>query len=65
MNSQILIALANKWKREANAPQTEDGSESAAIGNAVRNGHRQQKRECAEQLMKLVELLGDDGSDVF
>ena len=59
MKDTILIELAARWKREAKAPECEDGSTQAAINNAIGKGARDAKRECADKLEALVIILGD------
>jgi hypothetical protein len=58
MNKEILIAMAEKWEREAQAPECEDGSDSAKYSNAVAEGARKAKLECAKKLRELIALLG-------
>lgn len=59
MKDAILIELAARWEREAKAPEVQDGSPEAAIGNAEAHGIRQGMRACADSLRMLVSLLGD------
>ena len=49
MNKEILIAMAEKWEREAQPPQYEDGSDSAKYSNALAEGTRRGKLECAKK----------------
>ncbi len=65
MKDEVLMELVKRWERESVEPQTMDGSESAKILNAVARGERQAKRECADALRLLVQLLGDDRSARF
>ncbi len=58
MNKEILIAMAEKWEREAQPPQCEDGSDSAKYSNALAEGTRRGKLECAKKLRELIALLG-------
>lgn len=58
MNPDILLELASRWEHDAKAPECEDGSPEAAISNAIAHGQRQGKRECADALRMLVQLLG-------
>ena len=60
MKDAILLELANRWDADARHPQAEDGSEEARLGNAVRKGMREAKRECADALRSLVSLIGDN-----
>ena len=62
MKDAILIELAARWDRDAVAPQCEDGSEEAKIRNAVNRGERQAKRECADTIRTLVQLVGGEAS---
>jgi len=59
MKDEILIELADRWDREANINLAIDASEEAKVGNALAQGHRECKRECADALRVLVSLLGD------
>lgn len=63
MNPDILIELAARWEHDAKAPECEDGSPDAAISNAISKGVRQGKRECADALRMLVQLLGVRNQD--
>ena len=60
MKDAILIELAARWDRDAIAPQRESGYEDAKIGNAVSKGERQAKRECADTIRTLVQMLGGE-----
>lgn len=62
MKDVILIELAARWDRDAISPQVEDGSEEAKIRNAVSRGERQAKRECADTLRTLVQMLGGENA---
>jgi hypothetical protein len=59
MNKEVLLELAARWERDARPLGAEDGSEEARIGNAVAQGHRECKRECADTLRTLVQMLGE------
>lgn len=59
MKDAVLLELASRWQAEAIAPITEDGSEEAKIGNAIRRGNRETKRECADTLVTLIEIIGE------
>ncbi|MCK4827109.1 hypothetical protein KA005_65865 [bacterium] len=59
MNNEVLLELAARWERDARPVGAEDGSEEARIGNAVQQGQRECKRECADTLRTLVKMLGD------
>jgi len=56
---EVFLRLAAKWEREATPPQTEDGSDSAKMSNAMARARRDCKKECAETLRKLVDILGE------
>ena len=57
MNPAVLLELVAKWEAKAKAPECEDGSPSAEIGNAVDRGRRAGRQECAEDLNLLIKLL--------
>jgi hypothetical protein len=61
MKDAVLQELANRWDADAEPPETEDGSEDAKIGNAIAQGERQAKKECADTLRMLVQILGETG----
>ncbi|WP_168442425.1 hypothetical protein [Pontiella desulfatans] len=58
MKNEVLIELAERWEREAVTPKCQDGAPEAEMGNAVRKGQRETKRECADTLRTLVSILG-------
>ena len=58
MNPVLLLELAKRWDQDAKEPEMQDGSEKAKIGNAKRQGYRECKRECADTLRTLIEMLG-------
>jgi len=58
MKDSILIELSAKWMRDAKEPECADGSDEARISNAIEKGKRKAKMRCADDLMRLVELLG-------
>ena len=58
MKSSILLELAKRWEQDAVDPQLQDGA-PAQFGNAVAKGERQAKRECADALKMLVQILGE------
>lgn len=62
MKDSILLELASRWEREANVLHVHDTAnfESADIRNAVAMGERMAKRECADALRMLVQLLGEN-----
>ena len=60
MKDAILLALASRLERDAKMPEgAQDGSEGAKINNAIARGHREAKREFADTLRTLVDVLGD------
>lgn len=58
MNDAVLIELARRWEMDAREPVAMDGSDEARIPNAIAQGERQAKRECADMLRTLVSMLG-------
>lgn len=60
MKDSILLELAHRWERDAQEPRAVNGSDEARIPNAVAQGERQAKRECADALRTLVQLLGGE-----
>ncbi len=60
MKSSILLELARRWEEDAAEPVTVEGSDTPenrhrqALGQGVRSA----KRECADALKMLVSLLG-------
>ncbi len=58
MKDAILIELAEKWEYDGKTPENEDGSDSAKISNERKKASRECKRECADTLRVLVDLLG-------
>jgi len=58
MNDATLLELADRWDKESETPETTDGSDEAKVPNAVDQGHRECKRECADTLRTLIEILG-------
>lgn len=65
MKDAVLLELAKRWEREATAPNCEDGSDDAKVGNAIAKGRREAKRECADGLRMLVGMLGDAPEPCF
>lgn len=57
MKSEILLELAKRWENDAVEPSVKDGSEDARIPNAIEQGERQAKRECADTLRTLVQIF--------
>lgn len=58
MNPLILLELAARWEFDAKTPDCQDGSAEAETPNGIASGIRQGKRECADGLRLLVNLLG-------
>lgn len=58
INCAVLIEMARRWEEEAVTPEIMDGSPGAELGNAVQQGQREAKRECADGLKMLVDMLG-------
>lgn len=59
MKDVILLELANRWEIEAISPSVVDGNPEAKIPNAIAQGHREAKRECADTLRVLIGMIGD------
>lgn len=57
MNEHVLLELAKKWEAVSKEPETQDGSESAELGNALRKGVRLGLAQAASELRLLVKLL--------
>ena len=66
MKNEILLELANRWKREAEMPEEnsiedchgeQNKTERACLLAADRT-ERETKRECADALRMLVQLFG-------
>lgn len=60
MKDAILLVLADKWRRDAEEPEVQDGSAEAEIHNARAAGVRAARRDCAAILANLVGILGDN-----
>jgi hypothetical protein len=60
MKAAVLLELAKRWERDAREPLITDGSEEAKISNAIREGQRMAKRECADAVKMLISLIGDE-----
>ena len=58
MKDAVLLALADRWIRDAKCPEVADGSPEAAIDNAKAEGVREAKRECADTLRTLIQMMG-------
>ena len=59
MDKYVLLALAERWERDAIPPRNQDGSAEAEIANAKKEGHRECKHECADTLRTLIHMLGE------
>lgn len=59
MNESVLYELAHKWDRDAKTPECQDGSPDAQRSNDIAEGIRKGKRECADCLRSLIQLIGD------
>ena len=58
MKNEVLLELAARWENDAIEPNTQDGSEDAKMPNAVQKGIREGKRECADGLRSIIDLIG-------
>ena len=61
MKEAVLLELAARWEHDAKTPECAVGSEEAKIPNAIEKGRREGKRECADALRMLVNIIGDKG----
>ena len=59
MRNVVLLELAKRWNTEAVPPKAQDGAPEAHLGNAVDAAVRETKRECADTLIMLTQILGD------
>lgn len=59
VKNSVLIELAKRWDDDAKEPEFLDGSNEAIVSNSIAKGERHAKRECADTLRKLIEILGD------
>lgn len=59
MNKCVLLELAKRWEQDAQTAEVLNGSPEAIESNAVQKGHRECKRECADTLRILVNMLGE------
>ena len=57
MKKEILLALAEKWEKDAEKDEVKDGSDSAKIENAYLDGKDKGLLHCAADLKKLMDLL--------
>ena len=61
MKPEILLELADRWMRDAQGPDTQcvsDNSPESKLKDGLLIGHREGKRECADALRSLVQILG-------
>ena len=63
MKDVVLIELANRWMADAipseNAVAPNIDDEDARMLRDIRQGQREAKRECADTLITLVQMLGE------
>lgn len=60
MKDAILLELADRWDRQATDNVfPEDGSDAAIKANGIAQGRRECKRECADTIRTLIEMLGE------
>ena len=59
MKNSVLLELAKRWDSDAEEPTVTNGSSEAVVSNSIAKGHREAKRECADTLRKLIDMLGD------
>lgn len=57
MKKEVLFELAARWELESVTPEYQDVSQEAIIPNAEAKGYRECKRECANTLLMLINLL--------
>lgn len=55
-----MIELVRKWEKEAQDPETMDGSPEAQIRNAEYRGIRKGIVKCANDLKGLICILGNN-----
>ena len=59
MNQDTLIALAAKWAREATPSDGPSDASQDAFEKGITMGNRVALNRCADDLLKLIKLLGD------
>ena len=59
MKDAVLLELARRFESDAREPVCEDGSPEAQRRNDTEKGRRAGKREAAEMLRALIQLLGE------
>ena len=60
INETVILELAKRWELEADPPSTEDLPEEADDRNVTQScdrTYRECKRECADALRSLVDLI--------
>ena len=57
MKDAVLLALADRWIRDAKCLEEVIGSPEAAVLEAKDQGAREAKRECADTLRTLIQLI--------
>lgn len=58
MKKEVLLELAEKWEREAREPKITNAHPDHEMDNIKAAVRRETKRECADTLRMLVQLLG-------
>ena len=59
MRNIVLKELASRWIRDASTPEAQDGNKKAELQNAVNKAVRETKRECADTLIMLTQIMGE------
>jgi hypothetical protein len=59
MNKEALLALAAKWAREATQSEGPNDASQDAFEKGITMGNRIALNRCADDLLKLIKLLGD------
>ena len=57
MRIETMLDLIEKWERDPNDNQAEDGSPEAAVGNAKKHGIQCGRSDCARELRVLINLM--------
>ena len=58
MEKEVLYALIEKWEHKGGkAPKCIEDSEAGRIDEAVNNENQRTKRQCADDLRHLIQLL--------
>ena len=57
MNPSVLLELAKRWEREAIESECSNGAPEAERQNAIDDGIRRGKSNCAADLRNLIKLL--------